>query len=340
MGDWRRKIEDLLRKEFPAKFDELGRPALEPLPGHPHISAGYLTFYEWLGGMPDYDWRGYDRDLSNGVRLDVGRYLTQKKNHLAEIRDQLQEIQKWSTGRAVLDELGSYRFDVAIKPYFFFRAYGWNAVTGPADKDAARSRSCSIEPGSQQGSNSTVFYSAEMWEPYAYSADVWAPFAAGVNIKAIRDKKARLPGYRADEVLLHELAHAARNMGGLNCDAELDRYDNENEFFAILVANIYLSEKKRPLVRGIGDVETPLADATSESYMDHPQGRGVWARPLIDRFMKQQRTFFDRLAAIGYDEKTGTGAKYNPIRRYAEEDAAIRDHFRRLRNLGGAQPAN
>jgi len=55
-----------------------------------------------------------------------------------------------------------------------------------------------------------------------------------------------LPGDDAGEVLLHELVHALRQMSGLLDPYPMERgFDTQEEFFAVLVTNIYTSERGR-----------------------------------------------------------------------------------------------
>jgi hypothetical protein len=56
------------------------------------------------------------------------------------------------------------------------------------------------------------------------------------------------PGMKPDEVLCHELLHAARYLGGDFSKIPIPSmpgYEDEEEYFAILVTNIYSSEKGR-----------------------------------------------------------------------------------------------
>ena len=54
-----------------------------------------------------------------------------------------------------------------------------------------------------------------------------------------------------DATLLHEIVHALRMMlGRRTCiEAALDDFDRDEEYYAILIANIFMSEKKRRLIR-------------------------------------------------------------------------------------------
>ena len=56
------------------------------------------------------------------------------------------------------------------------------------------------------------------------------------------------PGQKPDEILCHEMLHAARYLGGdfkMTPIPSMPDYDNEEDYFAILVTNIYSSEKGR-----------------------------------------------------------------------------------------------
>src|SRR5258708_23434633 len=55
-------------------------------------------------------------------------------------------------------------------------------------------------------------------------------------------------GAQPDEILFHEMVHATRQMRGIFNPMPLGfLYDTEEEFFAILLANIYASETGRPI---------------------------------------------------------------------------------------------
>jgi hypothetical protein len=66
-----------------------------------------------------------------------------------------------------------------------------------------------------------------------------------------------------DEILLHEMVHALRDMQGLTNPVPTTlRYKNEEEFLAIVVANVYVSKKKgnkllRPDYQRVGPLSPP-----------------------------------------------------------------------------------
>ncbi len=57
------------------------------------------------------------------------------------------------------------------------------------------------------------------------------------------------PGAQPDEMLLHELVHAMRLLGGefkqVPLQGKLAGYEDEEEYFGVLIANIYISEMGR-----------------------------------------------------------------------------------------------
>jgi hypothetical protein len=118
------------------------------------------------------------------------------------------------------------------------------------------------------------------------------------------------PGEAADgpgETLLHEMLHGLRIMagqGGNPLPIGL-QYDNMEEFYAILITNIYMSERGRKRLRKNHHTDSPLdPDAsTSEGFLlikEHVQ----WLKWLVDR----SAVLLRRVADIN--------APFNPIRAY------------------------
>jgi hypothetical protein len=112
-----------------------------------------------------------------------------------------------------------------------------------------------------------------------------------------------LPGGRPDEVLLHEMVHALRMEMGLNlCLATGDNFDTVEEFYAILIANIYRSECGYPTLRA------------------HHNGKEMLAAPFSDDriYYKQWKDKVDTLCREMFEVCTAIAnvpCKFNPIRR-------------------------
>lgn len=69
-----------------------------------------------------------------------------------------------------------------------------------------------------------------------------------INAAQLRFIHKNSPGQKPDEILCHELLHAARYLGGdfnKTPIPSMPDYENEEDYFAVLVTNIYSSEKQR-----------------------------------------------------------------------------------------------
>jgi hypothetical protein len=103
--------------------------------------------------------------------------------------------------------------------------------------------------GQGGGSDTVIRFNALMWQPPAGGGAV-------------------APGAEADEILLHEMTHGLRQMRGeMHCSGVLDNpsYDTREEFVAILVSNLYRSERARPGLRSDhGANSPPLSPALSD----------------------------------------------------------------------------
>ncbi len=120
-------------------------------------------------------------------------------------------------------------------------------------------------------------------------------------------------GAQPDEVLFHEMVHGAREMRGLFSPQPLGHmYNTVEEFFAILVANIYSSETGRNI-----DLRSDHHDFTP---LSHNQDSGTKFLPtkdptnykyeLVEQFVRQESSLAQSLRHVH--------ASFNPIRRYFE----------------------
>src|SRR5262249_35456777 len=117
---------------------------------------------------------------------------------------------------------------------------------------------------------------------------------------------------RADEVFFHELVHAGRDMRGFRYRLGVSRnYDNEEEYLAVVLCNIYLSEKGQTTFRASHQGHTPLQHP--ERFLDDTH-INLQPRVLLERLRLRQLTLFQALAAI--DAQT---TPFNPVRQYDAE---------------------
>jgi hypothetical protein len=121
---------------------------------------------------------------------------------------------------------------------------------------------------------------------------------------------------RPDEVLLHELVHALRLLqvrqeGRMFSGVGRWSYGNQEEFLAILVTNIYISEKKRGPLRGQwiyvpGERDVLSGEAaTSEGFL-----KDAWRLGQVADLEMQERLLFNNIR--------NADAFFNPIREHLD----------------------
>ena len=110
------------------------------------------------------------------------------------------------------------------------------------------------------------------------------------------------PFFGSDDVLIHELFHTARAMQGLSYfEKTNDLYDDLEEFFAILVANVYLSETGRNNLLRADHVRSSIVnlDMNSKDFWEKYEHR-------ILKLKKQNPRFFNLMAQVN--------CQFNPFR--------------------------
>ena len=120
-------------------------------------------------------------------------------------------------------------------------------------------------------------------------------------------------GSEPDEVLFHEMVHALRMLQGelqaVPTGTQDDQYHNVEEFFAVLVTNIYMSEKDphaqlRPGVSGFKNA-LPDREATSSGFLLNNLENLFW----IQHLYPHETRYFHAL-------KHNVKPNFNPIREY------------------------
>jgi len=121
------------------------------------------------------------------------------------------------------------------------------------------------------------------------------------------------PGMEPDEVLFHELVHASRQVIGAVYFMPVNQnYDNEEEYLAIVLSNIYIRNKNRgAALRGDHD-QSILREP--DRFLDNVQRVDLEPRMLLERFRLWQLSLFNDLAGIA-----ASVTPFNPVRQYKEE---------------------
>jgi hypothetical protein len=133
-----------------------------------------------------------------------------------------------------------------------------------------------------------------------------------ISVAQVRSIQRNYAGFQPDEILFHELVHAARYLGGDFKQTPIPKmpdYDNEEEYFTVLVTNIYSSEKGRSFASFRKSHRLRLKPGMNEQEAD------PWAflleddnYRLVEKFCKQHPTIAPIIAHAPAD--------FNPIRDY------------------------
>jgi hypothetical protein len=191
------------------------------------------------------------------------------RRYEGDVSATLNDIGKTSSGRAVLAEVGRQSHGLTITPYLPSDRDWTNGKTIADRKSSARKhwviRHCqdNKEKGWVQG-DPVLDKNGRRTRGTGVGSDVQIEFitpdlARLVNSNpaiAVKSKwTAENEQYSvaaADEILVHELIHAIRDMAGLSVCRRVPRqphYGTIEEFFAIVVTNVYRSESGRHGVR-------------------------------------------------------------------------------------------
>jgi hypothetical protein len=131
---------------------------------------------------------------------------------------------------------------------------------------------------------------------------------------------------QVDDCLLHEMVHAVREMEGLEhgLPAECSGFEprGEEEFFAILVQNIYMSETRRTQLRKDHGRDA-MSDALNNSQWFLGKGMGPLAPGEDEETIRKFQTMNRRLVIKFVSLHTGLAlalaqslAPFNPVREY------------------------
>lgn len=231
-------------------------------------------------------------DPATARRAKVERLAVEYENRIVSI---LTAISARRAGRAVLQAIDREPCVLLIRPFFGAspdspnaRAVTEDAVAGTSkgrllrDEDGAVKRP--RERGTGAGSDARVEF---MPSDFAHHAG---------------DRNAN-PGAMEDEAMLHELVHALRSMAGRDVGRTVTGqpwYDTIEEFYAIVIANIYRSEAGRTGLRAHHQNFSMML-FESDEFLKVERNRAH-----LRQLRRQQPRLFSDLHEVT--------AKFNPIR--------------------------
>jgi hypothetical protein len=249
------------------------------------ITIEYFNFPQWLAvNRPPWimHLRKGDPPISV-VQADIQKWRAERDAYLGpkepSVLFQLDKISGSATGGAVLRALKNATAPrgkpprgraVSIFPDTDPTVPG-NEVTS-ADKDDAANHT---------GADAFIDYSPELWGP----SNRW---------------KITGPGIAADDILFHELVHATRDLEGVSAyKRTLKRaFPNEEEYVAVVITNIYISETKpsAALRGGYGDSKHWPALVNPGRFLDNLAHLVPSPRDLLLTFSVDQNKLYADLA--------------------------------------------
>lgn len=195
---------------------------------------------------------------------DRVRYERQVKEHLGWVH-------ATKTGRVLLDSIRYHKLDVLVRPY---AGSDCNAVGGWEPAGAGR--------------RGVVWYSPGV-------------FGHGGACTAARREGGR--GALGDEILFHELFHAFRGVSGKfrksAVNWQLSHYTDSEEFLAVMVANIYISDASNRNKSGLRSSHAnfrPLGAGFTKGWEFFSRGNEVYG--LVKKLYDENYGLFVRMANV------------------------------------------
>jgi Effector protein len=299
------------------------------------IALHFPNFYRWLasirpGTSGNTLMSGSFPDLQTAVNI----FITERNAYInpkGPVAAQLDAIMSLASGRALMAEIDREAdvHAVHITPDLIFRLTGtpsadadiihidtiknvtavgmpildpdrskpWQGVRDDAGNFVGGGMGTRIDPAT--GKN-------------IHGDDVFVEFSPDAFTRGGASRPAG-PGMDPDDVLFHELVHATRQLAGVVYFMPVNQnYDNEEEYLAIVLSNIYIRNKRRdnPLR---GDHDSGIL-RDPDHFLDNVQRVDLEPRMLLERFRLHQALFFKDLADIDFSITS-----FNPVKQYDDE---------------------
>lgn len=268
----------------------------------PGIIIAYHSMPEWMRysqiiSLNDRDLKF--RQLTDMYQMDMRRYMS-------SVEGWLDQINRWQTGGILLAEINGASRRVTILPFRGTKPNAYEHARSFLGEINAVEKGAFVDPFVNPF-DEDLEASARL-KGTGRGADAIIEFTPDV----LRSEMGT-PGGAPDEYLFHELVHALRNMRGvMNGTFVSGGYDNQEEFIAVVLTNIYLSEKGQMVFRGDHDSRT-LQGPAAERFLDNSQRLTPSPMQLMQNFRDRQLTFYNALAALPRNRP-----KFNPVQEHNE----------------------
>jgi hypothetical protein len=275
------------------------------------ILVAYHAMPRW---MQQFDVLFDESDVS--FRRNLHAYRVACRQYLDEVRTHFKLLKSLLMGKALLTEISRTNKRVRIVPYWNFLKPsadtapwdGASETTGGADvwiaataKGTAAWLDGAGRPviGSGAGTNAEIRYTPRMYHS-----------SAG-------------PERTPDRILFHEFVHASRLMKGVFFRMPAGNgYDDLEEYIAIILSNIYLSEKRQEVFVGNHKGTMILRGADADNFLSNSQHVDTRPTMVIQNFKDSQPEFYRDVVNVPPDR-----AKYNWVRQYDEEATRLWNQF-------------
>jgi hypothetical protein len=314
MGFWRKwQYEEFVK----AHADSSQRFELLPPSGvtfdaatHPDIAVRYDSMPQWMARSNFITLDNGDKPPAVKVRfrLLLHAYLTEKANYIRDVNSRLGQILQRATGLALFSEISDTNRSLSIVPFHgsdINAEAAWRNQSDVVDSTAAGRP---VDYGSDTDKRVGT----------GLGTDSVIDFTPGIFVGSVMAEE----GYAPDEVLFHEMIHASRIMRGKLDSVPVNAgYDDEEEYLAIVLSNIYLSEKGQVRFTAShgnwpkGFVPTGanalLTGADADNFLRNVQHADMPPVTLLENFRSSQPAFYDALAHLPPNQP-----KYNWVRDY------------------------
>jgi hypothetical protein len=314
----RQKLEDIFLNK-PHELHDLLFPKSVPCKAPTNLVIAYPDFIEWLWTVDSDQLPHVEQELKEGrdfaLKREIDKYRRRKPKYESDLAKVLAEVGNHEVGVAVFAEIQRAKsMSGSFVPYVLDPDEDEvNAGVSSDDDSASTSTAMPVIDkhkkivgyGMGTGSDVTIRFSQDLF-------GVFSNAPQGTSVPSG-------PGSAADEILAHELVHASRQMNGVRYRFGVSGgYGNEEEYLAVVIGNIYLSNRNKTVFRKNHSGFDVLPDP--DHFLDsHASNLDV--RTLLERFYLNQRCFYCALAAI----PAGT-TPFNPVRTYEQEQQKAGNH--------------
>ena len=262
----------------------------------------------WISYPRPADWKRLfvpvlDPKRANDAHWLRAKYDFMKSGHETFVKNQLDAIVSKSTGQTLLLQFrATPSYSVMIFPYVFAPDYVEDevAATIAVELYAATAKNRLMLPKLDDGSP----FCTRKFDGTRICRGTGTGSAVDIFFWAADPLGFRGHTYTEDEVLLHELVHALRMVSGVEYGRSVTGgYGNQEEFLAVLVTNMYRSNKGLPLF------DYALNPIQASTFLD--TNITPTPRELIRSLRDKQPSLFAALKSVQ--------APFSPVRQYFDE---------------------